>query len=202
MTKTWPMEVIACPICLREFSRRVFDGRRGFCLTCSGSCGQQLRRRKFAENFEIRFWDKVSNMENPHQCWPWKRSVNKCGYGTVGYQEKTWLAHRLAYVFAISAIPDGQIVCHTCDNPPCCNPAHLWLGTPLENTKDSIAKSRFTRASGEANGLAKLDADKVRTIRTRHAAGENTRAIASDLAIDRSTVYKVLNGRAWRSISF
>ena len=87
----------------------------------------------------------------PTGCWEWNGPRNKAGYGSyrrdlfqVPYKEAVQLAHRHAYVLTHGPIPDGMCVCHTCDNPPCINPDHLFLGSQADNHHDAQAKGRMT----------------------------------------------------------
>jgi hypothetical protein len=87
-----------------------------------------------------RFWEKVSRNG---RCWEWAGSRHKSGYGRINQGGIVLYAHRLAYEFAFGdAMPAGLSVCHHCDNPPCCNPAHLFLGTAADNANDKARKGR------------------------------------------------------------
>ena len=90
-----------------------------------------------------RFWDKV-DVGPPEECWIWTASKNSLsGYGKFNAGEKKYnSAHRYSYFIHKGAIPDGMFVCHVCDNPPCVNPNHLWVGTASENTIDMLSKGR------------------------------------------------------------
>jgi hypothetical protein len=89
---------------------------------------------------------------DPAQCWEWQRSRSRQGYGRLGPRV---YAHRLAYEVFIGPIPDGLHVLHHCDNPPCCNPAHLWSGTVADNMRDRDAKGR-NGSKRKAAGLPRL----------------------------------------------
>lgn len=90
-----------------------------------------------------RFTSKVLVSPNPDECWPWLAAKAGGGYGVVRIDGVIHKAHRLAYELCIGPIPPGMVVMHTCDNPPCCNPSHLRLGTQRDNVLDMVAKGRM-----------------------------------------------------------
>lgn len=111
------------------------------------------------------------------------------GYGLIrlgGRDGRRTGVHRLAYELAHGPIPAGLFVCHSCDNPPCCEPSHLFLGTPADNTKDMRAKGRGT--SGPRPDLQRLTDAQVRSIRSRVAAGERQVALAAEFGLSSSYV--------------
>lgn len=96
-----------------------------------------------------RFWSKVAKA-GANDCWPWLGSQQKpMGYGHWtwwdGERGRSTTAHRKAWQLTNGPIPEGMMVLHSCDNPPCCNPAHLWLGTHADNMADKVAKGRQSR---------------------------------------------------------
>jgi hypothetical protein len=78
----------------------------------------------------------------PNGCWEIQGFRHKEGYGSMSYRNKGIRAHKLMYMLAVGPIPDGLCVLHRCDNPPCCNPDHLWLGTRGDNIRDCAKKGR------------------------------------------------------------
>jgi hypothetical protein len=88
-----------------------------------------------------RFEDKVS-IEPNSGCWLWTGSLNDTGYGQLWVGSKSTRAHRLSYELHVGPIPEGMHVCHHCDNPPCCNPNHLFVGSHTDNMADKIKKGR------------------------------------------------------------
>lgn len=98
------------------------------------------------------WWSKV-NAGDPEACWEWTAGTDRDGYGKFaiglgGHEQIHTRAHRFAYESFVGPIPDGYVVMHTCDNPPCVNPAHLRIGTPLDNNDDKVAKGRHARVWG------------------------------------------------------
>lgn len=89
-----------------------------------------------------RLWPNVEIWSDPDMCWPWLGTVDPKGYGKLKIKGKWVSSHRLAYQLAKGPIPVGMSVCHACDNPPCCNPFHLWIGTHAENMRDMQTKGR------------------------------------------------------------
>lgn len=92
---------------------------------------------------ELVFWFKTDMSGGEDACWPWLASVNNKGYGKFCIDSVEMIASRAAYVFAIGPIPDGLWVLHSCDNPPCVNPRHFFLGNCQANVDDMMAKGRF-----------------------------------------------------------
>jgi hypothetical protein len=115
---------------------------------------------------------------------------------------KTHPAHRIAFWSATGIDPGGLMVCHRCDNPPCCNPAHLFLGTHTENVHDMLAKGRTNPPRGERHHGAKLTAEQVREIRTRRAAGETLVDLGREFGVGGARLSVIVNhpDKAWSHV--
>jgi hypothetical protein len=160
--------------------------------------------------------DFISHVEvkGNNECWPFT-GFKARGYGKYGKNGET-LAHRVAYRLFVGPISQDMCVCHTCDNPSCCNYRHLFLGTYDDNNKDRAKKGRnaignrsgrYTHpectARGENNGSAKADEEMVRWIRANYIAGSRKyglRSIADLLGIGKETVRSIVNGTSWTHI--
>lgn len=114
------------------------------------------------------FWKRV---DRSGECWLWLRYVNRWGYGRLYWDGRMQLAHRVAWQLTNGKITDGLLVLHDCDNPLCCNPAHLRLGTNADNIADMVQKGRAQRRLGMSHHMAKLTDDDVHEIRRRFAYG-------------------------------
>lgn len=145
-------------------------------------------------------WHRV---DKTGTCWLWQgaRLKGKRPYGKTYYEGKYWYAHRLAWTLTYGPIPCGMVVCHTCDNPPCCRPTHLFLGSQRDNLRDASSKGRLdARKSpqGEKHGRAKLTWAMVHAIRHMHAQGMQHRDIATMLGMARSSIWSALTGKTWK----
>lgn len=131
-------------------------------------------------------------------CWLWSGSLNHHGYGKIGIQWESYRVHRIIWMLVHGWIPRRVKVCHDCDAPPCCNPAHLFAGTQLDNLKDMRAKGRHSR--GEKVAQHVLTENKVRELRVRRARGESVLALVPISGIGIRALYRVLSGERWRHV--
>lgn len=150
---------------------------------------------------EERFWAKVDK-RGIFDCWPWMASTGNDGYGHIGEggrSRKLLAAHRVAYELVNGPIPDGQCVLHECDNPPCCNPTHLFLGTQTENIHDMREKGR--ECCGEEHGaskLTRLQVEEARRLYTPWSRSHGYPALARRYGVGYSTIRIAIQGGTWK----
>lgn len=148
-----------------------------------------------------RFFERVDKPSDPEACWPWTGYTDHDGYGMLWVKigddrPRNHRASRLSYLIHAGDIPDGLLACHTCDNPICVNPRHLFLGTPEVNTHDMIQKGRGV--SGARVWSSKLSEIDVQEIRERLASGESGASIARQFRVTPTTVSNINRGHTWQ----
>jgi len=154
-------------------------------------------------SFYERFWSRVARADGD-ACWEWAAARFTAGYGKVALPRSRKLegAHRIAWLLTYGPIPNDLWVLHRCDNPPCCRPDHLFLGTCKNNSDDMIAKGRHPRVGVSVPSVnRKLSADRILEIRARAVAGESHRAIALALNINRRTIDRIVSGALYRDVA-
>lgn len=136
------------------------------------------------------------------ECWTWTAGMFSNSYGQFRLGAHKVRAHRAYYARVVGPIPDGLRVLHRCDNPPCCNPSHLFLGTDADNAADRSAKGRSSRNGcsqpGERNPAAKIDSTAAATVRALRESGNTMRSIAERVGISQSQVCNIVAGRSWK----
>lgn len=189
----------------------------GLCLC---GCGQKTQIAKY--NFPARNWVKgyPRPFANGHHlqekaidrlwrqivkdpitgCWNWTGASNRYGYGRMSVFGKRTLTHRLSWEYHYGPIPSGMNILHKCDNPACCNPEHLFIGTQQDNIADMHQKGRDRSLSGESSAKARLSAEQVRQIRSMYASGVSPSAIGDQFGIKRCHVCNIAKRRIWTSV--
>ena len=169
-----------------------------------------------------RFWSKVDkdgpvpeHVPEIGQCWIWTGGVDAHSYGSIAVGRTMIRAHRMSWNVHVGPVPDGLNVLHRCDNPPCVNPAHLWLGTQKDNARDRERKGRGNQVKGERHGLrlhpervargsrhhaAKIDETTVREIRRSRDSGDSLLTIAKRFGLHFGTVSKIVHRRLWKHV--
>jgi HNH endonuclease len=146
--------------------------------------------------------------EDPDACWKWNGSRDSAGYGKIhvdrpGYPRK---AHRVSWVLHFGPIPHGLDVCHSCDNPECTNPRHIFLGTHNDNMQDAKLKGRMRRLHGipnnvgEANPRAKLTVAIVAKIKESLRSGMKQADVARAFSVRAAQISKIHLGERWRHV--
>jgi len=151
------------------------------------------------EDDQARFWAKVEK-RGADDCWPWLAGcTGSYGYGVLKAQGRYLRAHRLAYILTHGPItPVNRVVRHTCDNPPCCNPSHLLLGTQVNNAEDRETRGNHgNHARGADHPRARLRPADIPKIRKRLKAGEPQAVIAEDYSVCQSTIGDIKLGKTW-----
>lgn len=138
-------------------------------------------------------------------CLEWRAAKDWNGYGSTYLFKKQWRASRLFYFLFKGTIPDGHMILHTCDNPCCINPDHLFSGTAKDNMRDCVNKGRALGPRGEMNGRRKLNANQVLEISARYKRfsrdGNNMYDLAKQYGVHPVTIHDILNGKRWRSVT-
>lgn len=136
------------------------------CVECGNHFVQRTRSRLVC-SIECSFLQKIRHIrKDSASCWEWSGAHLSSGYGKLSYGKTQDVAHRVSYRTFRGAIPDGLVVCHTCDNKKCVNPAHMFLGTLKDNNYDCIQKNRHVVGRiGTEHSMAKLSESDVREIR-------------------------------------
>lgn len=194
-----------CKCCGKTFRARpsaIANGR----LYCSRQCAAM------GLPLQERLDPRVDRSGGNDACWLWRGNTDEYGYGRIAFRGKDYLAHRASYLLAHGDLPDDLLVCHTCDNPPCVNPAHLFLGTHQDNSDDKIRKGRLLVGEqhpvkkhpgcmprGERHHAAKLTEGIVREIRSR--ADAPVSLLAHEYGVSVTAIYDVRARRRWQHVA-
>jgi len=145
-------------------------------------------------------FDALVRSGSPDECWEWTGGTTRTGYGRFKAHQGQMITSRFALERAVGKPESPDLIaCHTCDNPPCCNPAHLFWGTQAENCKDAMRKGR--KAKGERIWTSKLTEEAVIRIRAEVRTGKSTADMAIEYGVSRVTISSVARGHTWKYLN-
>lgn len=137
---------------------------------------------------------------NPCECWEWM-GTTFMGYGYMKGILSTERAHRVAYFLHHGTIDPDLMVCHSCDNPGCVNPNHLWQGTGSDNMRDMVNKGRNFVLRGTQQIQAKLNSRKVKTIKRLLSSGKSNQMVLSErYGVTQQLISLIVHGKKWAHI--
>lgn len=162
---------------------------------------------RWANTLEQRLWSRIKK-GTPDECWYWTGAHTPAGYGVISVNNHMTTAHRIVYILIYGEVDDNLIVCHTCDNPPCCNPNHLFIGTHKTNAEDKVKKGRQPRGDkisfrmrGEKNPHSILTKKQVFEIRKAVINKTDTqRQLAAKHGVQVACISKIITRRTWKHI--
>ncbi len=179
-----------------------WKSRRGIPLRCaSNKCASKYWQNPRPDPL----WFLVRDVPVTDECVEWKHTIatNNDGYGQVCYMGKVVGVHCVSFTIHKGPIPSGLHVCHTCDNPPCFNPRHLFIGSRVDNMQDCIFKGRFPSRKGENSPRALLTEAQVLAIRGIYrpkTRGLGYRSLAAKYGVADSTMRSIIIGKTWQHI--
>lgn len=187
----------SCLQCQGDFAAERHWLRKGQAKYCSPDCYQKSTRSLSVED---NFWQHIQKTDT---CWIWTGTIGKSGHGYVISRRlaKRTGAHRISWELHNGPIPEGLCVCHNCpggDNPACCNPAHLFLGTQADNMVDAKNKKRIR--SGSRHHATKFSEDQIAVIFEMHRSGQSHRSIATRLGVTHMTIGRIIRGQSWTHV--
>jgi len=171
----------------------------------------------------VKFWSRVNrngrtpdHMPQLGPCWVWEAGKTTAGYGSMRIEGDTnpHYSHRLSWESSNGSIPDGMKICHSCDNPSCVRPSHLFLGTSLDNSQDALKKGRLHKQAatlrrlwkdrwcitmrGEQHPSHRLTEEKVREIRSTYQRGVfGYKRLVKKFGISFGLAQRIVSGKAW-----
>lgn len=171
----------------------LIDGEKGTTLHRYQSLGIIMTK---LVNTILNFWMKVKRGKD-NECWNWSGCTTEDGYGLFCMDYKQYLTHRLAWENRNGKIPKGMHVLHSCDNPKCCNPNHLSLGTVQENMKDKVDKERQFKGKHNQPSKPRLTLEDIADIKTLYDSGEySQRGLARLYGVGHLQVFKIIHGKS------
>lgn len=186
--------------------KAIHQGSKTLMVECKDGVKRPRKSVRTVEEQKSDFWERVK-IGGKDECWPWTGGVSELkegrNYGVVwmaGVKKKT---HRVAFEFTKGQIEKGLLVCHTCDNPICCNPNHLFQGTNLDNMRDCLSKGRGRKEHGEDRYNAKLTEDDVRQIRRRfvkRCPKNGLAALGREFGVYDTMIHSIVTRKRWKHV--
>lgn len=185
-----------CAECGDPFTRPVYQASQ--MKFCSHKCEGDARAKARTKNSFALFLAKVCVLTSD-ECWPWLGKVRskKYPYGKITLGRVRWYAHRLSFLLHNGYLPEDGEICHSCDNPNCVNPKHLFHDSHTGNMQDAARKGRMRRLKGEANGRHKLTENEVAEIRKLKFYRGLRARLARQFNVTSGTIDKVRRGILW-----
>ncbi len=202
----------SCMTCNIKFMAKKYDAPIRF---CSVKCIRYTGNKDRLINKNNGFWKVATDDEKKQRiidsfnlfvvkkegCWGWSKSLDRSGYTRISVgTRKIILGHRASWLIHKGDIPDGIFVCHSCDNPGCTNPDHLFLGSPKDNTADCLKKGRRKSAYGENHYKSKLNKEQVIEIRELKKLNYSYGDLAKRFNVSPSTIQGIVERKRWKHI--
>lgn len=173
---------------VNNWARKIGKVKKYPCEQCDILCYKEYKKAFCSDMCRFLFY-----VEKTDNCWLWNGAKHKTGYGKLCFQgNKTDTAHRVSFKLFKGPIEDGLYACHTCDNPSCVNPDHLWLGTAQDNKTDQIEKER---------GLIKLfpmDVVKIRELWGK--SGWSNKKLCEEFNVTATTISNIIKRKLWKHV--
>ena len=147
---------------------------------------------------DAQLFDRAAVLDDA--CWEWTGYRNRKGYGQIKADGRMVATHRQAFLLRRGPIPEGMHVLHRCDNPPCVNPDHLFLGSNDDNVAERVRKGRSGRNAGASASTAKLTEDDVRRIRRMASLGMTNLEIAEAFPVNDRSISNIVRHKTWKEV--
>lgn len=192
-----------CPMCFKEFKSQ------------SRHCSSKCYGSSMKGTIKQKLWDNLNNQQkiehlrqhfdsrvikNAEGCWGYKGGKSK-KYGSIQFDNKSIPMHRASWIIHKGPIPDGMLICHTCDNPPCTNPKHLFIGTHKDNVRDMYIKKRARILKGEMAASSKLTKKQVLHIKKLLKEDVPLTQIANKFRVHIVTIHDIKYEKTWKHLS-
>ena len=167
-----------------RYSWAYFSKQRFCSARCSGVHNSKTMKRVTKSE---KFWRHVDERDFS-KCWPWQGPRDSAGYGQANWQGRILRAHALSLDLSGRPVPKGMHSCHTCDNKSCVNPAHLYVGTPAQNSRDAVL------AGSHAKKLCKSDVIEIR------ASSLGAKSLSELYGVSETMIYQIKSRKKWKHI--